>query len=188
MPLARSAQLADALAKVPVLRDLAGTLAGATSDAAPARRRARDIRGAWRGATVDERVPLLTTYLREEIGAIVRSPAARIDELAPLAAHGLDSLMGLELRDRIAADLTVTVPMARFVQTPNVRDLVGYLMAELEADEALGTGPSAADAGADGPAEGLLARVDDLSDDEVDALLTRFAGDAGESSPRGMPS
>jgi hypothetical protein len=184
MPFVRSAQLAEAFARIPVLRDLAPDFGGDPSSTPPARRSSGDVRSSWRAAAGGERDRVLTSYLRGEIGAIVRVPAERVDERAPLAALGLDSLMGLELRDRIAADLAVNVPMATFVQAPSVLDLVEYLMTELAADEALGSGPLAT------PSVGgdLLARVDDLSDQEVESLLAQFGSDASDGSRLGVPS
>jgi acyl transferase domain-containing protein/acyl carrier protein len=183
-----SAQLAEAFARVPVLRDLAPATGGDPAGAPPAGRRRRDVRAAWQAAAGDDRDRLLAAYLRGEIGGIARLPAERIDERAPLATLGLDSLMGLELRDRIAADLSVTVPMVTFVQAPSVRDLVDYLTAELAADEAVGGGLRSESPVSDDEAEALLARVDELSDQEVSSLLTRFAEGPGGGSTSGVPS
>jgi NAD(P)-dependent dehydrogenase (short-subunit alcohol dehydrogenase family)/acyl carrier protein len=183
MPFAQSAQLAESFARVPILRDLAKDL-GDASGTPSSRRPSRDVRASWRAAAETERNGVLAGYLRGEIAAIVRTPVERIDDRSTFATLGVDSLMGLELRDRIGADVGVTVPMATLVQSPTVEGLAEYLMTELTADEALGSGPlSAHAAGGD-----LLERLDDLSDEEVEALLGRLASDGGPGPHPGVPS
>jgi hypothetical protein len=92
----------------------------------------------------------------------------------PLNNLGIDSLMAIELKNRIEGDLGVTVPMVKFLEGPSVRDLAGYVSTRFSvrglqsnAGDGLGEAP-ASDAG------GLLDRLDDLSDDQVDALLAEM--------------
>ncbi len=57
-----------------------------------------------------ERVTLLERHLAEELGRILRLPAADIDRRAALRGLGVDSLMSLELRNRLATSLELKLP------------------------------------------------------------------------------
>src|SRR5439155_10352393 len=110
------------------------------------------------------------SQLREQAARVLRLPAASLDAQLPLNNLGIDSLMAIELKNRIEADLGVTVPMVKFLEGPSVRDLSGFLADKLAPAEVTATPPTAA-AAFDPDAADLLARIDTLSDDQVDALL-----------------
>jgi acyl carrier protein len=103
----------------------------------------------------------------------LRLPAANLDPEVPLNNLGIDSLMAIELKNRIEVDLGVTVPMVKFLEGPSVRDLAGFLADKLAPAEVMAAPPSAP-AGFDPAAAELLARIDTLSDDQVDALLQEY--------------
>jgi hypothetical protein len=68
--------------------------------------------------------------------------------------------MAVELKNRIASDLRVTIPTVRLLQGPSLAELAADLEPRLEA------GPGSPRSHAE-----LLERVDELSDAEVDAAL-----------------
>ncbi len=127
----------------------------------------------------DDWQPILEGQLREQAARVLRLAAANLDVEQPLNNVGIDSLMAIELKNRIEADLGVTVPMVKFLEGPSVRDLAGYIAEHLgcvpslarRSNTALSAGESA-DAHAAG---NLLARLDDLSDAQVDALLAEMS-------------
>ena len=87
--------------------------------------------------------------------------------------------MAVELKNRIAVDLGVNVPMVKFLQGPSVAQaatqILGQLTAELSAFSAPPTPMVAQHQGeySNGDADGeLLAKLDQLSDEEVNSLLT----------------
>jgi surfactin synthase thioesterase subunit/acyl carrier protein len=65
--------------------------------------------------TAGEREPLLESGLRELFARVLGFPAAKIDPQQPLYSLGLDSLMAVELRNRIEANLGVVVPLEDFL-------------------------------------------------------------------------
>jgi hypothetical protein len=72
---------------------------------------------------------------------------------------GMDSLMAVQLKNRIETDLGVLVPIAHFLQSPSVAQLTAQLLEQLA--PMLSTSI----------AEQTLVSIDQLSDEEVDAML-----------------
>lgn len=66
-------------------------------------------------AAPEERKPLLESSLRELFAKVLGFPAAKVDLQQPLYSLGLDSLMAVELRNRIEANLGVVVPLEDFL-------------------------------------------------------------------------
>ncbi len=95
-----------------------------------------------------ERQRLVEAFLTEQIARVLRCSPSKVDVHQPLNRLGIDSLMAVELKNRIEADLEVAVPVTALLQGPSLAQLAGQLTAEQ-----------------------LLAKVDQLSDTEVDALL-----------------
>jgi acyl carrier protein len=151
------------------LADLIGPLAGA---AIGLHDRAKSFldRAAVLAAPRPEWPAVLEGQLREQAARVLRLPAAGLDTELPLNNLGIDSLMAIELKNRIEADLGVTVPMVKFLEGPSVRDLAGFLAEKLEPAVTVAA-PAPAPPGFDPQAADLLARIDTLSDDQVDALL-----------------
>ena len=137
------------------------------------RRRPRLICAALDGVPPDDWQPIIEAQLREQAARVLRLAAAALDIEQPLNGVGIDSLMAIELKNRIEVDLGVTVPMVKFLEGPSVRDLAGHVAEALLGQLAdKPAGPATTDARLDAhAAESLLAQIDSLSDDQVDALL-----------------
>ncbi|HEX7842494.1 MAG TPA: SDR family NAD(P)-dependent oxidoreductase, partial [Kofleriaceae bacterium] len=110
-------------ARLPVLADVCGGPAGAV----PARRAPRLDIDALMATPVEDQAKALASYLRRELARVLRLPEARIDIAQPLNRLGLDSLMAVELKNGIEADLGATVPVVRFLQGPSVAQLADQL-------------------------------------------------------------
>ena len=97
----------------------------ATGSAAPA------VRGAFvenlRAAELLKRAQLLETHLCEQAGHVLRLSPSRIDPQQPLGSMGLDSLMGLEIRNRLEASLGLRLPATLVWRHPTVAALVAHL-------------------------------------------------------------
>jgi acyl transferase domain-containing protein/acyl-CoA synthetase (AMP-forming)/AMP-acid ligase II/acyl carrier protein len=156
----------------PFLAPLAGNDEEASMVEVPAARVPSALnRAALDGVPPDDWQPILEGQLREQAGRVLRLAAAALDVELPLNSLGIDSLMAIELKNRIEADLGVTVPMVKFLEGPSVRDLAGYVAEHLI--PLLAVRPAVAGPDADA-AQDLLARLDGLSDDQVDALLAEM--------------
>jgi acyl carrier protein len=116
-------------------------------------------------ALPDERSLLLTEYLGTQVSQIIgwKKPAT-LDLDESLASLGLDSLMAVELRNRIQADLAIAVPVAQLLQGPSVNQLVTLVLDQTSA-------ASTAQPIASARPDQILSNLDQLSEDEVDSLL-----------------
>src|SRR5262249_37836548 len=62
------------------------------------------------------RTALLRDFVREEVSRVLRIPKNKLDSTAPLTGLGLDSLMGLELRQRMKRGANINVSTARLLR------------------------------------------------------------------------
>jgi acyl carrier protein len=94
---------------------------------------------------------------------------SQLDITQPLTNLGLDSLMAVELKNRISTDLSINVPMVKFLQGFSVAEAATLLLDQLTA-QAAGPGPSDSTPGrlvaSDAIDDDLLAHLDDLSDEK----------------------
>ncbi|AKT38863.1 type I polyketide synthase [Chondromyces crocatus] len=117
----------EARARRPLLTELAPST---PTKAATTRRRKSDVRGQLDTASPAERDALLSRYLVELVGDVMRlDDAASLDPETPLTKMGLDSLMAVELRNRIEQDLGQPIELAELLQSPSVRRLHELLAA-----------------------------------------------------------
>ena len=149
-------------------------------------------RDALLAAEPAERRQLLQPYLREQVARVLGLSPSKLDVDQPLSHLGLDSLMAVELKNRIAVDLKVNVPVVKFLQGFSVGQAVTQVLDQLAAEAASPTTPPATEAAQQkkhidkGNAESLLANLDQLSDEQVNSLLTDLLGpEKDDSKPCG---
>ena len=65
--------------------------------------------------------------------------ASRLDVQQPLSNLGLDSLMAVELKNRIAVDFGVNVPMVTFLSGPSVEQAAAQLLHQLTSETSNGS-------------------------------------------------
>jgi malonyl CoA-acyl carrier protein transacylase len=75
--------------------------------------------------------PSLISYLNAALAPILGIKPAAISPGRPIVDFGLDSLMALEFRNRISADLRVTVPTAHLLQGPSLEALADEIATQL---------------------------------------------------------
>ncbi|MCP3097312.1 type I polyketide synthase [Myxococcus sp. K15C18031901] len=152
-------------ARSPFLSRLAREQAG--------RARTPSDRGAFvetlRAAEVLSRALLLEKHLCEQAGQVLRLSPSRIDPDEPLGSMGLDSLMGLEIRNRLEVSLGLRLPATLVWRHPTVAALVVHL-AELLQLPIANPGESPRNEVA-APDAAIVNHVKQLSDDEAEALL-----------------
>ncbi len=163
----------------PLLSELAGEVNLSNS---PSHRRRGDglTKEKLRAAPPEERRPLAENFLAEQLAAVLRCPTSKVDIHQPLNRLGIDSLMAVELKNRVEADLETSVPVTALLQGPSLSQLATHLLEGLDA-------PTAADAASVSAlgetGEGLVeAQVEELSDEEVDTLLRDLVEEGQEAS------
>jgi phthiocerol/phenolphthiocerol synthesis type-I polyketide synthase D len=130
-----------------------------------------------------ERRQLLQSYLTEQVARVLGLSPSKLDLEQPLSSLGLDSLMAVELKNRIAVDLGVNVPVVKFLQGFSVDQAVAQIHDQLADESNNSKAPlTPAIVGQEErieleSAEQLLENLDQLSDEKVDSLLTDMLAD-----------
>jgi acyl transferase domain-containing protein len=87
-------------------------------------------------ATGPRRRALVEQYLTDQVRAVLRLAAAEeVDLQVPLTALGLDSLLALELRNRLEAGLAIVVPATVLFSYPTITALAGELARRIGPDD-----------------------------------------------------
>jgi len=125
-------------------------------------------------ASPDDRHSLLMVYIQEQVAKVLGISASQLDIQQPLNNMGLDSLMAIELRNRLETDLGIEVPMVKFMEGLSVSSLATQVIEQL-------TEPIQAERLVDQidlskgvdleHAEQILAKLDELDDKKVEELL-----------------
>jgi acyl carrier protein len=124
--------------------------------------------GRWRERLVaahpDTRLAVVDAHVRSVVAGVLRLPAAELDTRQPVNSLGLDSLMAIELRNRIEVDFGVAVPVAALLEGMTLGELAARLVRDVA-----GEGNESASQ----RVVNVLTRIEAMSDDEVDAMLGR---------------
>ena len=115
-----------------------GTEASTTDSSTP------DWRSALLALAGADRLKAAVAYVCQAAGRVLALDASSLDTRQPLTDLGFDSLMALELRNRMADDLCVTLPLARLLEGPTVEGLGTIVCSLLDhaPDAAEGVAPS----------------------------------------------
>jgi len=106
--------------------------------------------------------------LRAHAAAVLRLDPATIDVNEPLTAFGIDSLMAVELKNRVDRDLGLSIPLVHYLDGSGIDRLAVALL------DSAASARSVAPSAEGGEESALLAQLPEMSDDEVDALLKRM--------------
>jgi acyl carrier protein len=74
---------------------------------------------------------LCETYIRDHLARAMGASPARIDTQQSLGNLGLDSLIAVDVRNRINADLRINVPLEKFMQGASIHALAAYVAERL---------------------------------------------------------
>jgi acyl carrier protein len=116
-------------------------------------------------AAPSERQQLLREYLKGIIARRLGISVPSLDVTSTFISLGLDSLMMLEIRNRIVDDLGLIIPPVKFIENPSVAQLTTAAYErwlEVNGQTEIETEPNL---------EELRSRLPHLSDDEVDESL-----------------
>ena len=77
--------------------------------------------------------PILARLIRGEVARVLKVDASAIPFDRKLSELGLDSLSSFELKNRIEAQIEISIPVAKFLQAPTVNGLSGVIANAFEA-------------------------------------------------------
>ncbi len=155
------------------LAEIAGTSTKPASAAAGAPVQRSNLREELAAAPASRRRQLVAAFVREHaLRTLGMDPATAILVTTPLGELGLDSLLVVELRNKLGLALGASLPVTLLFDYPTLDALTDYLLAEVftVATPDIGvavTPPQAQD-------DDQLSSIDfieDLSDEEIDRLL-----------------
>lgn len=115
---------------------------------------------------IERRLPQLEEYLRRQVARALDWASDQLDIHQPINTLGFDSLMAVEVKNRMEMDLGIQFNLASFLQGPTIHELAPVVLqsmtADLHADSSVNN------------TEQLLDRIDALTDAEVDSLLSEL--------------
>ena len=79
-------------------------------------------------APSEDRHKIVEDYISEQVAQVFGTTADKIDRATPLTTIGLDSLMAIELMNRLESNLGISLPMGKFLQGPNISQLASPVL------------------------------------------------------------
>ncbi len=110
--------------KFPLLTALFTESAAPLNESAPQK---IELHEELQSATAEEKYDLLQTHIRQEVAGVLKLPLPRVDPGKPFGLMGLDSLMGLELRNRLENLLGLTLSATLVWNYPTIKEMAAYL-------------------------------------------------------------
>lgn len=104
-------------------------------DTAPLVQPTVDIRQQLQTAAFDNRTLLLTQYLQAQVVKVLGSHPVQLETNTSLSKLGLDSLMAIDIRNRIITDLGVDLSLELFVEGASITQLADLLLKQLAAQD-----------------------------------------------------
>jgi acyl carrier protein len=139
-------------------------------------------------ADPEERHGLLESYLAEQVARELMIPLPELNITQPLPMLGFDSLMAVRVKNQIESDLSIVLPVVEFLQDHSVAMLAyilqrnidsnsqdATLVPEITTKEAVDAALNAATDIDPEHALYLLGKIDELTDDQVNAILKKIA-------------
>jgi acyl transferase domain-containing protein len=118
-------------------------------------------------APAAERPAILARTLRAELARVLQTSPESIDPQASITTLGLDSLMSIELKNRVETGLGVTLPIVDLLKGPSLAGLAENILARLaQSTEVMKITPAVA-----------REELADLDDQQVEALLSDLLGE-----------
>ncbi len=110
-------------------------------------RKSSDILDQLKAAAEEKRGGLVRGYVTEQVARTLGMGAAQLNQAQPLKDVGLDSLMAIEVKNQIEADLEIELPIESFTEDMNATGL-GDTVCELMVDSLGGVSAAQVDSGA----------------------------------------
>lgn len=127
-------------------------------------------------ASAAEQPKLVENYVINLVVRVLGFGQADLDASQPLSALGMDSLMAVELRNTIEAELGISLPASYLLEGPSIDTLVHKILDIIGSTLASPAPTQQSPSKLQSP-EALLDQLDGLSEDEINALLQTLLAD-----------
>lgn len=127
------------------------------------------------GVTETMSAEALKTWLIGWLAAEQGMEPSAVDPSQAFLSYGLDSVQAMSLVGDLETKLSRRLPPTLAWDYPNINALTDHLMERLGGEAAKTPAPKAAETSR-AEVEGLLAGLDQISDKDVDSLLTQYLG------------
>jgi len=87
----------------------------------------------WESATESEQETLLIEHIRQHAAGVLGFEASRLDVNQPLTNLGIDSLMAVELKNKLALQLGVDVSLTTFLEGGSIAELAARIISQKRA-------------------------------------------------------
>jgi len=82
-------------------------------------------------APPEERREMLEAALRQQVATVLKLSPSKINSQTPLIHLGIDSIMAIELKNRIESGLGITVPIVTFLQGPSIETIAAQMTEQI---------------------------------------------------------
>jgi len=90
------------------------------------------VRDSIKKAPESEQALLVFRYVMQQVSHVLGISSKRLDPNKPWNDLGIDSLMAVELQNKVENDLDITIPMVELMQTPTVDKLTHLVLSQLD--------------------------------------------------------
>ena len=116
-----------------------------------------------RSATADQRLELTKSFIAQQIASVFGIAAENVEQETPLNQMGLDSLMAIELKNRVEKEAAISMPMNEILSGPTLLQLAKVVLSHVEKLEGTGGESDSTDEGRLQSEEKLSAELDGWS-------------------------
>ena len=83
----------------------------------------------------DERLKILEDFIADQVASVFGTNVSKIDRDTALTNIGLDSLMAIELMNRMESELGINLPMGSVLNGPNIKELAASIIEQILAGD-----------------------------------------------------
>ena len=148
--------------------------------AAPSKDHGQQVIQQIENAKPEDRRQLIVKDLQQRIARVARLEAEEVPVNASLMTIGLESLMAVEFKSQVEVIYNIDLSVAMLLRGASLEDIADHILQNrfMSTEEATQDPPSTNGNGDGASAEELLARIDTLTEAEVDSLLNEIEDDA----------
>ncbi len=135
-------------------------------------------------ANPEEQRHIVIDFLVRQVSRVMQFVEYEFGLHTSVVELGMDSIMAMELSSIIVEEIGVTIPVMVFLGGPSITDLAEYILKKIQEAQQT-SAPPASSSGhkidtTEETTELLAAKIEKLSDTEVDLLLNRLLAEGGE--------